>query len=151
MLWGVGVLMLLAGIAWLLKGPGSAPLGRAFGVLIFYCLLFWLTLLKVWWTAGKPAVEIDEVGLHYRPLHRFGLRTIQFQAILFCGPRPGTQSLRLIHEARNNRAREFFLNLAVIDGRHQLLDVLGARLESVGLERLPGRVTSWKRPGWSTT
>ena len=58
MLWGVGVVAVLGGVAWYFKTPGSAPLGRAFGVLLFYGVLFWLTLLKIWWTAGKPAVQV---------------------------------------------------------------------------------------------
>ena len=62
MIWGVGVVALLGLVAWLFRTPGSAPLGRAFGVLAGYGLLFWLTLLKVWWTAGLPAVEVDGEG-----------------------------------------------------------------------------------------
>ena len=60
MLWGVGVVAIVGGVAWFFKTPGSAPLGRAFGVLLFYGVLFWLTLLKIWWTAGKAAVVVEE-------------------------------------------------------------------------------------------
>ena len=71
MIWGVGVVALLGLVAWLFRTPGSAPLGRAFGVLAGYGLLFWLTLLKVWWTAGLPAVEVDGEAIAYQPLHTF--------------------------------------------------------------------------------
>ena len=82
MIWGVGVVALLGLVAWLFRTPGSAPLGRAFGVLAGYGLLFWLTLLKVWWTAGLPAVEVDGEAIAYQPLHTFRLRRVPWDRIL---------------------------------------------------------------------
>ena len=55
----------------------------------------------------------------------------------------------MIHERKPNRAQEFFLNLAVVDGRHRFLEVLGERLEEAGLESVPGESHTWRRPGWS--
>ena len=149
MVWGVGVLALLGLVTWWLREPGSAPMGRAFGALIFYGVLFWLTLFKIWWTAGKAAVVVEQDWLGYQPLHIFSLKRIPFAKTFFCGPREGTDSLRLVHERKPNRAQEFFLNLAVVDGRHEFLDVLGKRLEDAGLEPVVGERHTWQRPGWS--
>ena len=148
MLWGVGVVALLGGVAWLFKTPGSAPLGRAFGVLLFYGILFWLTLLKIWWTAGKPAVVVGRNFLSYQPLHLFRMRRIAYARMLSCAPRKTTESLRIVHEKKTDQGREFFLNLAVIDGRHAFLDLLGERLENAGLQPIAGEADSWSRPGW---
>lgn len=146
--WGMGIVAVLAGVAWMLQTPGSVPLRRAFGVLILYGVLFSLTLLKVWWTAGKPAVWLGRNFLSYQPLHTFGLRKIPYGRVLSCAPRANTESLRLVHEWKTDRAREFFLNLAVIDGRHEFLDLLGERLQAAGLQAVPGEKNSWRRPGW---
>ncbi len=64
------------------------------------------------------------------------------------GPRPGTESLRLILEQKGV-GREFFLNLAVVKGQHRFLERLGEELERGGLEKVPGRERSWRRPGWT--
>ena len=148
MIWGVGVVALLGVVTWWLKAPGPAPLGRAFGVLAFYALIFWLTLFKVWWTAGKPAVIVGDEGLGYRPLHLFGTKTIFYRDIQFCGPRTQTESLRIVHEVKPGEAKEFFLNLAVIDGRHAFLDTLGDKLQGAGLFPIPNLESSWRRLDW---
>ncbi len=148
MVWGLGVVALLALVTWWFRAPGTAATGRAFGVLVFYGVLFWLTLLKIWWTAGKAAVVVERDWLGYRPLHTFTVKKIPYDKIFFSGPRQATESLRLIHERRPNRAQEFFLNLAVIDGRHELLDVLGERLERAGLAPETGARHTWRRPGF---
>ena len=150
MIWGIGVVAILGLVAWWFKTPGSAPLGRAFGVLAFYAVLFWLTLLKVWWTAGHSAVVLDDEKLGYQPLHTFRLKTIALVKVQFCAPREGTQSLRLVHEYKTGRARDFFLNLAVIDGRNEFLDALGDRLSRAGLVAFPGKKHTWTRPGWAS-
>lgn len=149
MFWGVGVVALLGGVAWIFKTPGSAPLGRAFGVLLFYGVLFWLTLLKIWWTAGKPAVVVGINFLSYQPLHTFQRRRIPYARVLSCAPRKETESLRIVHEKKPGQGREFFLNLAVVDGRHSFLDLLGERLEAAGLQPVPEEPNSWNRPGWN--
>ena len=148
MLWGVGVVALLGAVAWLFRTPGAAPLGRAFGVLVFYGLLFCLTLLKVWWTGGRAAVVLDGEGLAYQPLHTFSPCAISYRSVLFCAPRPGTQSMRLVHESKPGHGRDFFLNLAVIQGRNEFLDLLGEKLESAGLVPVEGGRHSWLRPGY---
>lgn len=145
--WGLGVLALLAAVTWWLRGPESAPLHRAFGVLIFYGGVFWLSLFKVWWTAGAAAAIVTADRIGYQPLHRFSPRMIALDRVLFAGPRAGTQSLRLVHE-RSGEARELFLNLGVIDGRHEFLELLGERLEHAGLEPVRDHPHTWRRPGW---
>ncbi len=142
MLWGVGAITVLGVSAWLLRSPDDGFLGKAFAVLLGYGLLFWVSLLKIWWTAGRPAVEIDEVGFGHQPLHTFKPRRIAFDTVLACAPRPGTQSLRFVIESRG-RAREFFLNLAVVRRSHRFLDVLGESLEREGLVR---DGAGWTRP-----
>lgn len=149
MVWGVGVVVLLGAVAWVFRTPGSAPLSRAFGVLLGYSVLFWASLAKIWWTAGEPAVLMDEEALHYQPLHGFRRRSIAFGTVMSCAPRIGTQSLRFVHEFRPGRGREFFLNLGVVDGRNEFLDCLGDRLQSVGVIEVQGVRHTWERPGWS--
>ena len=77
----------------------------------------------------------------------FRRRAVSFDRILACAPRQDTHSLRVIHEWSRDRARELFLNLAVIDGRHELLDRLGERLLEAGLEPVKERAHAWCRPG----
>lgn len=142
MLWGLGVLAVLVGVVWLLRDPSEGVFGKAFTVLLGYGVLFWASLLKIWWTAGRPAVLVEDRGLAYQPLHAFRPRRVAFDRVLFCGPRPGSQSLRLVVE-KGQRGRELFLNLAVVRSGHELLDVLGERLEAAGL--VP-EGKSWVRP-----
>ena len=56
MIWGVGVVVAVGAVAWWLERGETQAWGRAFGVLLAYSLLFWASLLKIWWTAGRPAV-----------------------------------------------------------------------------------------------
>jgi hypothetical protein len=147
MIWGVGAVVVLTGVVWLLSGGERDAWGRAFGILLAYSLLFLLTLLKIWWTAGRPAVAIDDDALLYQPLHTFRPRRVPFDRVLSCAPRPGTEALRFVLE-RGGRAREFFLNLAIVRGQHRLLELLGERLATAGLQPMPGRERSWRRPGW---
>ncbi len=150
MLWGIGAVLTLGTAVWWLESSEREAWGRAFGVLFAYGLLFWASLLKIWWTAGRPAVEIDEESLAYQPLHTFKPRRIPFARVLSCAPRPGTEALRLVVE-RGGRARELFLNLAVVKGRHRFVELLGERLEGAGLAPVPGRDDAWRRLDWDET
>jgi len=145
MVWGLGVVALFGLVAWVLSSPGSAPMSRAFGVLVLYGSLFWVTLAKIWITAASPAVVLDSTSLSYQPLHGFRRRAIPLQSVVMCGPREGTQSLRIVHEAGRGRAKEFFLNLGVVNGRNEFLDELGRRLEEEGLIPTPGERNAWRR------
>lgn len=149
LLWGIGVVAIMGGFAFVLHGPESAPISRAFGVLLLYGALFLLTLLKVWWTAGWPAVTLTKDELTYQPLHTFRPRKVPLDRIVSCAPREGTHSLRFVVRRGESSAREFFLNLAVIDERHRFLDELGERLATHGLEPIVGRKDSWRHPVWS--
>ena len=144
MLWGVGVIVLLGAVAWWLRDPSEGFFGKAFTVLLGYTLLFWASLLKIWWTAGKPAIAIDAEGLAYQQLQYWRPRRLRFDSVLACGPRPGTESFRFVVYERG-RERELFLNLAVVTEKHRLLDVLGARLGAAGLERAG---EGWSRVGY---
>lgn len=149
MFWGVGVLAILGGVTWLFRQPDSRPLGRAFGVLLFYALLFLGTLLKIWWTASRaPAVRLTEEKLSYQSLHRFRPKSFPIEEIVSCGMRSGTESLRFVRLKPSGRAVEFFLNLAVIDGRNEFMHLLGKQLESRGLERIDDRPKRWIKPGY---
>lgn len=147
LLWGIGVVAVIGGAVLFLGSGDREAWGRAFGVLLAYSLLFWGSLIKIWWTAGRPAVALDEEALWYQPLHTFRPRRVPFDRVLACNPRPGTEALRFVVE-KNGVARELFLNLAVVKGQHRFLDLLGERLEATGLERVPGRQNAWRRPGW---
>lgn len=148
-LWGLGIVGVLGGVTWLLRDPQSEPLSRAFGALLLYGLLFLVSLAKVWWTAGGPAVVLDADALAYQPLHTFRPRRIPFDSILACAPKAETQSLRLVYEASPGRGREFFLNLGVIEGRTEFLQRLGELLERRGLSAEPELRWSWRRPDFS--
>ena len=65
LLWGIAVVLAIGGAVLLLSGSERAAWGRAFGVLLAYSLLFWASLVKIWWTAGRPAVALDEDGLAF--------------------------------------------------------------------------------------
>src|SRR6185295_12596150 len=56
LLWGVAVVVAIGGIMLALGSGDREAWGRAFGVLLGYSLLFWVSLVKIWWTAGRPAV-----------------------------------------------------------------------------------------------
>ena len=142
MLWGMCVIVLLGAVAWVLRDPSEGFFGKAFTVLLGYTVLFWASLLKIWWTAGNPAIEIDHAALAYQPLQYFTPRRIRWGSVLACGPRPGTESFRFVVEEKG-RERELFLNLAVVRDKHALLEVLGERLEAAGLQRTGPE--SWER------
>ena len=147
--WGIGVLGILGGVTWLYRQPGTVPIGRAFGVLVFYGVLFLLSLLKIWWTAAhKPAVTLSETALSYQLLQWFRPRSIPLDGVLWCGMRKETQSLRFVWRNALGREREFFLNLAVIDRRNEFLHLLGRRLEELGLDKKPGEPPLWSKPGF---
>lgn len=148
MLWGIGVVVLFGLVEWSLGEPGSSPMSRAFGVLVFYGALFLASLYKIWWTAGRPAVVVDEAGLVYQPLHLFRPKRLAWSSILAAAPKEGTRSYRLVFEARPGRAREFFLNLAVVSGSHDLVAAIGRRLLAEGLAPIPGAPDAFRRPGW---
>lgn len=148
--WGLGVVAILGGVTYVLKQPGSVPAARAFAVLMLYGSLFWVTLAKVWWTAGRPAVMLDAGDLAYQPLHTFKPRRIALDSVLACGPRADTHALRLVHVGKRNKVREFYLNLAVIKGRNEFLDALGERLEARGLVAVADRRNSWQRLDWES-
>jgi hypothetical protein len=142
MLWGLAALVMLGGVSWMLRSPDDGAFGWAFAVLAGYGLLFWASLLKIWWTAGKPAVVVGKEALAYQPLHTFRPKTVAFDRILAMGPRPGTESLRIVIEGLR-RDRELFLNLAVVQGQHLLLETLEERLQEDGMVRSG---EGWERP-----
>lgn len=148
MVWGVGFVVLFGLVAWWLRTPGAAPLSRAFGSLVFYGSLFWLSLLKIWWTAKRvPAVRLDGEGLAYQPLHTFWPRRLAWRSVLAFAPRKGTSSVRFVFEHRSGSAREFFLNLAVVERGGDFLDALEGHLAASGLEPDPEVKRGWRRPG----
>lgn len=147
MIWGVGVVAAVGLAVWILREGEREAWGRAFGVLLAYTFLFWASLLKIWWTAGRPAVALDAGSFSYQPLHTFKPRRVPFSQVIAMNPRPGTEALRFVVE-KNGTGRELFLNLAVVKGQHQFLELLEARLEAEGLERVPGRDHAWRRAGW---
>jgi hypothetical protein len=148
LLWGVAVVATIGGIMLALGSGDRESWGRAFGVLLTYSLLFWVSLVKIWWTAGGSAVALEDDALAYQPLYTFRPRRVPFARVLACNPRPGTEALRFVVE-RNGVARELFLNLAVVKGQHRFLDLLGERLEGAGLVRVPGKENAWRRPEWT--
>lgn len=147
MIWGIAVAALLGVVVWWMRGPQGWAWDRAFGSLFGYTLLFWLSLAKIWWTAGKPAVTVSAEAVSYQGLHAFRPKRVPLASVLACGPRAGTQSLRLLVE-RKGVARELFLNLGVIAKRHRFIAALGRRLEQEGLQPVAGARNTWARPGW---
>lgn len=146
--WGGAGLAAFVAVAWTLRGPDTAAFARALQVLAAYALLFWASLLKIEWTARRPAAVLDGEGLSFQPLHTFRPRRLRWAEVQSCGQKPATESLRLVVE-RGGQARELFLNLGLIDRRHEFLDALGEALVAAGLERLPGSGLEFQRSGWS--
>lgn len=147
LVWGIAVVVVIGAASLFLQSGDRDDWARAFGVLLAYSLLFWVSLIKIWWTAGQPAVALDGESFSYQPLHTFKPRRVPFEQVLAANPRPGTEALRFVVE-KNGTARELFLNLAVVKGQHRFLELLEERLEAAGLERVPGREHAWRRPGW---
>lgn len=147
LLWGVAVVAVIGGTVLAFQGGERESWARAFGVLLAYSLLFWVSLIKIWWTAGRPAVLLGEDWFAFQPLHTFRPKRIPFASVIACNPRLGTEALRFVIE-KKGAARELFLNLAVVKGQHRFLDLLGERLEAHGLARVEGRENAWKRPDW---
>jgi uncharacterized membrane protein YedE/YeeE len=147
MLWGMGLVVALGAFARLLPSDERGAWGRGFGVLLAYSVLFVGSLAKIWWTAGRPAVEVDAEGFSYQPLHTFRPRRIPFARVLAVNPRPGTEALRFVVEERGE-ARELFLNLAVVKGQHRFVELLGEGLVAAALVPVPGRERSWRRIEW---
>lgn len=163
LVWGLAVMGTLALVVWWMRGPQGWNWDRGFGALLGYSALFWISLAKIWWTAGRPAALVGSDALYYQPLHTFRPRRVPYEQVLACGPKAETQSLRVVVERRGS-ARELFLNLGVIEGRHRFIAELGRRLEAEGLEPLPPasapaeapwgsagkapRANSWARAEW---
>jgi hypothetical protein len=139
------ILAALAAAVWWLRGPSGWAWDRAVGSLLAYSLLFWASLAKIWWTAGKPAVVLADDALFYQPLWAFRAKRLPYARIVAAGPRAGTSSLGLLVE-RRGVAHELFLNLAVLEGGGELLARLGERLEAAGLVSLPDAKAAWARP-----
>lgn len=145
---GIATVAAVAGAGWLLAAPGDFAWRRAVEVLAAYGALFVVTLAKIWWTARHPAVTIDAEALSWQPLHLFSPRVARFGDLLAVSQRAGTESLRLvIAEPRGGAARELFLNLGLVDGRHAMLDRLGERLRAAGLEP-SGPPPAYRRAGF---
>ncbi len=147
MIWGMGLLAVLAVAIWWLRGPQGWAWDRAFTSLLGYSTLIWASLLKIWWTAGKPSVMVDQEAIYYQPLHLFKPKRVAFSQILACSPKVQTHSLRLLEE-RRGVAREHSINLGVVQGRRRFLETLGKKLVEEGLQPIPGKLHSWARPGW---
>ena len=135
----------LAAASALLADPADFTWRRALQVLAGYGLLFLATLAKIWWTAGKPAAVVEPEALLWQPLHRFRPLRAPFADLLAAGPRPGTESLRLVLGPHH---RERFVNLGLIDRRNEFLELLGERLRAAGLEPSPGVRHGFRRPGF---
>jgi len=148
LVWGVAVVAVIGSLVFWLEGGDRDTWARAFGVLLAYSLLFWLSLIKIWWTAGRPAVLLDDESFAFQPLHTFRPKRIPFAQVLACNPRPGTEALRFVI-AKRGSARELFLNLAVVKGQHRFLELLGEKLEAHGLTKIEGKANAWRRPEWS--
>jgi hypothetical protein len=148
MLWGGAGLLLGAAVAWALRDPGTATLGRALQILLGYALLFWATLAKILWTARRPAAAVDAAGLLYQPLHAFWPRRLPWGELVASSPKAGSESLRLVVERRGAR-REVFLNLGLVERRHEFLEALAAGLLAAGLEPVPGERDAFRRRGYA--
>jgi hypothetical protein len=147
LVWGLAILAGLGLAVWSLESPTGWAWDRAVGALLGYSLLFWASLAKIWWTAGKAAVVVGPEALLYQPLWAFRPRRLPYNRILAAAPRPGTSSLRLVVE-RRGAVRELFLNLAVVEGGGDLLARLGERLAAAGLVPAGAARATWARPGW---
>ncbi len=143
----MGLLAVLAVAIWWLRAPQGWAWDRAFTSLLGYSTLIWVSLVKIWWTAGKPSARVDCEAIYYQPLHLFKPKRVAYSQILAVSPKVQTHSLRLLEE-RNGVAREHSINLGVVQGRRRFLKILGKKLVEEGLQPIPGKLHSWARPGW---
>ena len=91
---------------------------------------------------------------------KVGASTAIAQKLIYCGSEEGkvlamrqlvAAGLRppvLVFVQSVDRAKQLFLNLAVVDRRREFFRELGPLLETSGLSPVPGSPGSWQRPGW---
>ncbi len=96
-------------------------------------------------------MRLDDEGLAYQPLHTFRPRRLAWSSVVAFAPRKGTSSVRFVFVRRSGAAREFFLNLAVVDRGGDFLDALETRLAAAGLAPDPEVKRGWLRPGVEIT
>ena len=111
-----------------------------------YIGTLWAGGLKVWSGTRRPIAEVAETTLTLRPLHQFRTRVVSWEALL------GTEQMlggdRLIVYFDTARGMRFVaLNLNLVKGRREFLNVLDARLRAMGFaERVVERSRYLSRP-----
>lgn len=98
-----------------------------------YLGALWLGGLRVWLGTLRPAAEIVEEMLVVRPLHQFRTRPIRWDSIR--GTEQTVGGDRLIVYFDTPRGMRFVaLNLNLIKGRREFVELLDARLRALAFE-----------------
>jgi hypothetical protein len=98
-----------------------------------YVGTLWAGGLKVWLGARKPVAEVDDDALTLRPLHQFRTRVVNWNAVR--GTEQMTGGDRLIVYFDTPRGLRFVaLNLNLVKGRRDFLQLLDARLRAMHFE-----------------
>lgn len=104
-----------------------------------YLAALWLGGLRVWLGTLRPVAEIGDGALVVRPLHQFKTRTVGWESIT--GTEQTVGGDRLIVYFDTPRGMRFVaLNLNLIKGRREFLELLESRLVMLGfVERVVER------------
>ncbi len=98
-----------------------------------YVGTLWAGGLKVWLGTRKPVAEVDDNALTLRPLHQFRTRVVNWNAVR--GTEQMTGGDRLIVYFDTPRGLRFVaLNLNLVKGRRDFLQLLDARLRAMQFE-----------------
>jgi hypothetical protein len=96
-----------------------------------YLAALWVGGLRVWAGSFRPVAEVDESHITLRPLHLLRPRRIEIQAVR------GTEQMRkgdrlILYYESGRRTRFVALNLNLIRGRREFLQLLDQRLAEEG-------------------
>jgi hypothetical protein len=98
-----------------------------------YLGALWLGGLRVWLGTLRPVAEVDDERLVVRPLHQFKTKRMRWDSIR--GTEQTVGGDRLIVYYDTSRGMRFVaMNLNLIKGRKEFVDLLEERLRTLGFQ-----------------
>jgi len=111
-----------------------------------YLGTLWIGGVKVWLGTMRPVAEIDAATITLRPLHNLRQRVIAWDSVLGTEQMIGGDRLMIFYETRRGM-RSVALNLNLVKGRRELLNLLDGRLAERGfIEKIMERSRYRSRP-----
>ena len=98
-----------------------------------YIGALWIGGAKVWLGTLRPIAEVGETTITLRPLHNMRQRVIAWSDVVGTEQMIGGDRLMIFH-ATPRGMRFVALNLNLVKGRRELLNILDARLAGMGFE-----------------